>query len=78
GITQHLMNRKLMISLTVEDLLLTNRKSNRWTSYSNNISITQDDRWPDTRYVTLTVRYNWGVNRSIQRKRSDTDHINRL
>jgi hypothetical protein len=77
-ITQHLLNRKLMISLSVEDILKTNRKSNRWTSYTNNIAITQDDNWPDTRYVTLTVRYNLGVKKSIQKQTSDTDHIGRL
>jgi hypothetical protein len=77
-LSQHLLNKQLMIALSVEDILKTNRKSNRWTSYSNNIAVTQDDNWPDTRYVSFTVRYNWGASKSIQRKRSDTDHIGRL
>jgi hypothetical protein len=78
GITQHLLDRKLMIALSVEDILKTNRISNRWTLYSNNIVVVSDDDWPDTRYVTFTVRYNWGKSKSIQKKRSDTDQIGRL
>jgi hypothetical protein len=80
GITQHLFDRKLMITLYVEDILLTSRLNNRWSSYSNNIAVTHDDRTPDTRYVFFTVRYNFGKgkNKSIQKKMSDTDHIGRL
>ncbi|MDR1594473.1 MAG: outer membrane beta-barrel family protein, partial [Prevotellaceae bacterium] len=75
---QYFMNRKLMISLSVEDIFYKN-KGNRWTQYSNNnIAYTQDSLVPDSRYVVFSIRYNWGVNKSIQRKRSDTDHIGRL
>jgi hypothetical protein len=78
GITQHLFDRKLMISLYVDDILKTNRLSNRWTQYSNNIALMQDDDRPDTRYVSVTVRYNFGKSKNIQQKRSDTDQIGRL
>jgi hypothetical protein len=78
GINQHLLDGKLMLAVSVFDILKTYGKRNRWTSYSNNIAYRQDDNWPDTRYVYFTVRYSWGKNKSIQRKTSDTDHINRL
>jgi hypothetical protein len=77
-ITRHLLDKKLMISLKVHDILNTYRKVNRHTSYSNNILHVQDDDKPDTRYVTITVRYNWGKSKNIQQKKSDTDQINRL
>jgi outer membrane receptor protein involved in Fe transport len=77
AIRQHLMNRKLMIALSVRDIFK-QAKSIEWINYSNNVSRANHSSDPDSRYVTLTVRYNWGVNRSIQRKRSDTDHIGRI
>jgi hypothetical protein len=77
-ITRHLLDKKLMISLMVHDILHTDRKMNRHTSYSNNILHVQDDDKPDTRYVTITVKYNWGKSKNIQQKKSDTDQINRL
>jgi hypothetical protein len=77
GISQYLMDRKLMISLSVSDILEQN-KSTEYTRYSNNVSNTTFSLYPDSRRVSFTVRYNWGVNRSIQRKVSDTDHIERL
>jgi hypothetical protein len=76
-ITQHLMNRKWMIALSVQDIFDKN-KGNRWISFSNDISTTMYTTRPDTRYVSLSVRYNLGKNKSIRKKTSDTDHINRL
>jgi hypothetical protein len=77
-VAQHLMNRRLMISLSIEDIFNKN-KNNKWTEYNNNnIAYTQDSMVPDSRYAVFTIRYNWGVNKSIQRKMSDTDHIGRL
>jgi outer membrane receptor protein involved in Fe transport len=80
GISQHLFDRKLMISFYVYHILENNKRNNRWTSYSinNNIAVRQDDRNPDGRYVAVTVRYNFGRRKSIQQKTSDTDHIGRL
>ncbi|MDR0602684.1 MAG: outer membrane beta-barrel family protein [Bacteroidales bacterium] len=75
---QYFMNRKLMVSFSVEDIFNKN-KNNKWTQFSpNDIAYTQDSLVPDSRYAVFTIRYNWGVSKSIQRKRSDTDHINRL
>jgi hypothetical protein len=76
-ITQHLMNRKWMIALSVQDIFDRN-KANRWITFSNDISATMYTTRPDSRYAIFTVRYNFGVNKSIQKKTSDTDHINRL
>jgi hypothetical protein len=76
GLSHYLMNRKMMLSLSVEDIL-NRRKTNRWTSYSNNVSYTMDSS-PDTRSLVVTLRYNWGVSNRIQKKTSDTDNINRL
>jgi hypothetical protein len=77
-LSQYLMNRKLLVSFSVEDIFNKN-KSNRWTQYHNgNIIYTQDSLVPDSRYAVFTVRYSWGIQKNIQQKRSDTDHINRL
>jgi hypothetical protein len=77
SVTQYLMNRKLMIVLSVEDLFQ-QRKSNRFTSYSSNVSYEMDSDPMDMRAAGLTIRYNWGVSNRIQKKTSDTDNINRL
>jgi hypothetical protein len=56
ALTQYAMNKKMMLSLSIEDIF-NKRKSNRWTSYSNNISYTMDS-WPSgTREVVFTIRY---------------------
>jgi hypothetical protein len=76
-ITQHFMKKKLMTSLSIHDIF-EGSKNYRITSYSNNIISVRDNLSPDTRYVSFTVRYNWGKNKRIQRKMSDTDQIGRL
>jgi hypothetical protein len=76
-VAQYFMNRNLMISFSVADIFNKN-KSNNWTQHHyGNIVYTQDSD-PDTRYVVFRIRYNLGVNKNIQRKMSDTDHIERL
>jgi hypothetical protein len=77
-VSQYMMNRNLLISFSVEDIFNKNKR-NRWTQYHNgNIIYTQDSDALDSRYAIFYIRYNWGIQKSIQRKRSDTDHINRL
>jgi hypothetical protein len=77
-VAQYLMNKKLLISFSVQDIF-DKDKSNRWTQYHNgNVVYTQDSDALDSRYVAFRIRYNWGAQKSIQQKRSDTDHINRL
>jgi hypothetical protein len=76
-ISQHLMNRKLMIVLSVRDIFKQS-KSMGYTYYSNNVASENYLLLPDSRYVSITVRYNWGVNKNIQKKKSDTDHIGRI
>jgi hypothetical protein len=77
GINQHLMNKKLMISLSVGDIFK-QMKSLEYTNYGNNIVSKNYSLRPDSRYVSFRIRYNLVVNKSIQRKTSDTDHIGRL
>jgi hypothetical protein len=76
-ITQHFMKRKLMTLLSIYDIF-EGSKNQRVTSYSNNIISVRNILSPDTRYVSFTVRYNWGKNKRIQRKTSDTDQIGRM
>jgi hypothetical protein len=77
-VVQYLMKKKLLISFSVEDIF-NKYKGNRWTAYHNgNIVYTQDSDAIDSRFAVFKIRYNWGVNKSIRQKSSDTDHINRL
>jgi hypothetical protein len=77
-VTQYLMDGKLMISFSVEDIFDKN-KGNRYTQYSNdNVVYIQDALSPDSRRAICRIIYKWGVNKSIRKKTSDTDHINRL
>ncbi|MDR2119895.1 MAG: TonB-dependent receptor [Tannerella sp.] len=77
SVTQYLMNRQMMISLAVKDIF-EQKRSNRFTSYSSHITYEMDTDPIDMRALVLTVRYNWGVSKSIRKKTSDTDSINRL
>jgi hypothetical protein len=77
-VSQYMMNRKLLVSFSVEDVF-NKYKVNRWTQYHNgNIVYTQDSDALDSRFAVFRIRYNWGVQKSIRQKSSDTDHINRL
>jgi hypothetical protein len=77
-VAQYLMNRKLLVSFSVEDVF-NKYKYNRWTQYHNsNIVYTQDSDALDSRFAVFRIRYNWGVKKTVQQKSSDTDHINRL
>jgi hypothetical protein len=75
-VAQYLMDRKLLLSFSVEDIFNKNQ-GNNWTVYNNPIAYTQNS-YATTRGITFYIRYNWGVNKSIRQKSSDTDHINRL
>jgi hypothetical protein len=77
-LSQYLMKKKLLISFSVEDVF-NKFKGNRWTQYhANNILYTQDSDAIDSRFAVFKIRYNWGIQKSIRKKSSDTDHINRL
>jgi hypothetical protein len=77
-VSQYLMEKKLLISLLVTDIF-NKYKRNRWTQYHNgNIIFTQDSDSLESRCAVFRIRYSWGKQKSIQQKRSDTDHINRL
>ncbi|MDR2804211.1 MAG: outer membrane beta-barrel family protein [Dysgonamonadaceae bacterium] len=75
-VAQYLMDRKLLVSFSVEDIFNKNQ-GNNWTVYNNPVAYTQSSHL-STRGVTFYIRYNWGKQKSIQQKRSDTGHINRL
>jgi hypothetical protein len=77
-LAQYLMKKKLLFSFSVEDVF-NKYKANRWTQYHNgNIVYMQDSDALDSRFAVFRIRYNWGVQKSIRQKRSDTDHISRL
>jgi hypothetical protein len=77
SVNQHLFKKMLLLAISVDDIFR-NNKSNRWTSYSNNILYKMDTN-PDSRSLILTVRYSWGSSqKSIQKKSSNTDSINRM
>jgi hypothetical protein len=75
-VAQYLMDKKLLLSFSVEDIFNKNQ-GNNYTEYNNSVLYTQNS-YVTTRGVTFYIRYNWGVKKSIQQKRSDTDHIGRL
>jgi hypothetical protein len=77
SINQYLLNKKLLISLSTNDIFNKN-KTNHWTSYSNKICYMMNSD-SDSRYVSLTLKYNWGISKkNIQKKSSNTDSINRM
>jgi hypothetical protein len=58
GLRQMLMNNKMTLSLTVNDIFYTSYFKVH-TQYENvNQKI---NSWQDTRYVNLTLRYNFGA-----------------
>jgi hypothetical protein len=76
-LNQHLLNKKLMLSISVEDIFNTS-KGNRYTSYGDNIMYVMDSN-PNTRAFAFTLRYNWGLAKGrIQEKISSMETINRL
>jgi hypothetical protein len=75
-VVQFLMNRKLMISFAVDDVF-NNKKRNMTTYYTGNTVVTDDRSHFNSRFVIFSLRYNWGVNKSIQQKSSNSE-IGRL
>jgi hypothetical protein len=75
-VAQYLMNRKLLLSFSVEDIF-NKSQGNNYTEYNNPVVYIQNS-YGTTRGVSFYIRYNWGVKKSIQQKRSGTDHIGRL
>jgi hypothetical protein len=76
-VAQYLMDKKLTISVMVNDIFNKSRR-NSWTEYRSNYFFYTQDEYLNQRTVGFHIRYNWGIQKSIQQKRSDTDHINRL
>ncbi|MDR1706928.1 MAG: outer membrane beta-barrel protein [Prevotella sp.] len=77
SINQHVLNKKLFMSLSVNDIFNMN-KTNHWTSYSNKIRYMMNSD-SDSRYITLSLKYNWGISKkNIQKKSSNTESINRM
>jgi hypothetical protein len=75
-VAQYLMNKKLLLSFSVEDIFNKNQ-GNNYTGYNNSVVYIQNS-YVTTRGVSFYIRYNWGVKKSIRQIQSDTDHINRL
>jgi hypothetical protein len=73
---QFFMNRRLMISFAVSDVF-NNKEYNTTAYYTGNTVVTNDSSYFNSRYVTFSLRYNWGVNKSIQQKSSNSE-IGRL
>jgi hypothetical protein len=76
-VAQYLMDKKLTISLIVNDIFNKSRR-NSFTEYYGNCFFYTQDEYLNQRTVGFHIRYNWGVQKSIRKKTSDTDHINRL
>jgi hypothetical protein len=77
SVSQYFLEKKMMLSLSINDLF-DRKKSNRWTSFNNNILYTMDSN-PNTRMLIVTLRYNWGMAKgNSQKKSSNTEDMNRL
>jgi hypothetical protein len=74
-LVQYFMSRKLMISIGTY-FSNQDKYSSSTTYYNGNIVQTQE-QYSGFGTLTFNVRYNWGANKSIQQKSSNSD-INRL
>jgi hypothetical protein len=75
-VSQYFMNRKLLVAFMVYGILFSNNEK-RTAYYNGNNIIRMQDLDPSKGTMSLRIRYNWGVNKSIQQKSSNSD-IGRL
>ena len=72
GFRQILLKNKMTLSLTVNDILYTSRTKG-YSRYGNVNNTINDNGW-DSRYVNLTLRYNFGSN-TVRAARSKSTGI---
>ena len=75
GVTKQFLERKLSVSLSVNDIFGTAKT--KW-HINNNLMKFDYDKYSDSRYVQLTIRYNFNSTRDKYRGRSSTDEMRRL
>jgi hypothetical protein len=75
NVARYFMNRKLMISIGT--YFSNQDKYSSSTAYYNGNIVRKQESYSGFGTLTFNIRYNWGVNKSIQQKRSNSE-INRL
>ena len=74
-ISKLMFNRNLMVSLTVNDIFKSDKT--RWNINHNHI-VMNYDKYNDSRYVQLTIRYDFNTTNSKYKGDSSSDEKNRL
>lgn len=76
GINQFFKDKTWQLSLTVNDIL-NMCKFNNWEKSYNTVSTIMDSN-QDTRSISLSIRYNFGLSKTkIQRESANTESLNR-
>ena len=75
GVTKQFLDRKLAVSLSVNDIF--GSAKTKW-HINNNLMKFDYDKYSDSRYVQLTIRYNFNSTRDKYRGSSSTDEMRRL
>ena len=75
GITKQFFERKLAVSLTVNDMF--GSAKTKW-HINNNLMKFDYDKYSDSRYVQVTIRYNFNSTSDKYKGRSASDEIRRL
>lgn len=76
GIKQYFLNKKLQVSLVVNDLL-NKYKTNNWTNRYENVSTLMDCN-QDSRKWMIAIRYNFGLsNIKVQKESANTESLQR-
>ena len=75
GVTKQFLDRKLAVSLSVNDIF--GSAKTKW-HINNNLMKFDYDKYSDSRYVQLTIRYNFNSIRDKYRGSSSTDEMRRL
>ncbi len=75
GVTKQFFDRKMTVSLTFNDIFKSEKS--KW-HISNNLLTFDYDKYNDTRYAQITVRYNFNATRSKYRGSSASDEMRRF
>ena len=75
GVTKQFLERKLAVSLSINDIF--GSAKTKW-HINNNLMKFDYDKYSDSQYVKLTVRYNFNSTRDKYRGKSSTDEMRRL
>lgn len=76
SVDQYFFDKKLQVSLTVNDIL-NQYKTNNWTNRYENVATVMDcDQ--DSRKLKVTLRYNFGLSKiKVQKQSANTESLNR-